>query len=205
MNRRIRQSLNAQIQFAALILNIECQRQFLQEINMAGKHRDNSTRLNLERNLGVNSRNAPDDDYSLYRRDLDRMRGGMDSRPFVDPSLEREADRRSMAYLRRGYHPTQYLEGYGFSGKGPKGYRRSDESIREDVCEALYRSYEVDASGIDVDVKDGCVFLRGEVNDRQMKRDAEEAVEYVPGVIDVQNQLTLKRRQSYTESDTKLS
>lgn len=143
---------------------------------MAGKHRDNSTRMNE----------------------------GSDTRPIVDRSLERDADRASMTYLRHGIHPTRYLEGYGHRGKGPKGYRRSDESIREDVCEALYRSHEVDASGIDVDVKDSCVYLRGEVEDRQMKREAETAVEHVSGVEDVQNLLSLKKRV-IPERNTKLS
>lgn len=171
---------------------------------MAGKHRDNSTRMNLDRNLGISSRKGPNDDFSLYRRDMERMNGGMDTRPIVDRFLERDADRASMAYLRRGAHPTRYLEGYGHSGKGPKGYRRSDESIREEVCEALYRSHEVDASGIDVDVKDSCVYLRGEVEDRFMKRSAETAVENVSGVDDVQNLLTFKRRE-VSERGTRLS
>ena len=161
---------------------------------MGGKHRDNSTRLNLERNLGASSRFAPNDDFSLYREEENKMSGGRDIRTFVDRSLESEADRAGMIYLRHGHHPTHYLSGYGFKGKGPKGYVRSDEKIREDVCEALYRSSLVDASGIDVDVRDACVFLNGEIEDRQMKRLAEEAVENVPGVEDVSNQLTFKRR-----------
>lgn len=161
---------------------------------MGGKHRDNSTRQNLERNLGVSSRFAPNDDFSLYREEADRMSGGRDTRPLKDRSLESEADRAGMVYLRHGHHPTRYLSGYGYQGKGPKGFIRSDEKIREDVCEALYRSSEVDASGIDVDVRDACVYLNGEIENRQMKRMAEEAVENVPGVEDVFNQLTFKRR-----------
>lgn len=171
---------------------------------MAGKHRDNSTRMNLDRNLGISSRKGPNDDFSLYRRDMERENGGLDTRPIIDRSLERDADHASMTYLRSGNHPTRYLEGYGHQGKGPKGYRRSDESIREDVCEALYRSHEVDASGIDVDVKESCVYLRGEVEDRQMKREAEAAVEHISGVDDVQNLLTLKRRE-IPERNTRLS
>jgi hypothetical protein len=40
-----------------------------------------------------------------------------------------------------------------FRGRGPKGYRRSDERIREDVCECLSADDRVDASDIDVTVR----------------------------------------------------
>ena len=77
----------------------------------------------------------------------------------------------------------------GFFGKGPKGYKRSDERIQEDVNEALTRHYDVDASDIEVSVLDGEVTLAGTVANRQMKRRAEEAVEFCSGVKDVHNQL----------------
>lgn len=79
-----------------------------------------------------------------------------------------------------------------FYGKGPKGWRRSDERIKDDVCEALYQSWEVDATHIDVSVNDGHVFLRGTVSSRPAKRRAEEAVEYVSGVDDVINELRIE-------------
>lgn len=84
------------------------------------------------------------------------------------------------------------VEGKHF-GKGPRGWRRSDEMIREEACESLYRDSHVDASNIDVTVKDACVYLRGTVEDRQEKRRAEECVERVSGVEDVQNELRLSR------------
>jgi len=74
-------------------------------------------------------------------------------------------------------------------GKGPKGYIRSDERIREEVCECLTRHGHVDASEIEVRVQDGEVTLTGTVNRREEKRIAEDAVENVPGVRDVHNQL----------------
>ena len=79
---------------------------------------------------------------------------------------------------------------YGrYFGRGPKGYQRSDERIREDVCERLTRSWDVDAEDVDVRVRDGEVTLTGSVMDRYQKRMAEEAVEGIPGVRDVHNQL----------------
>jgi osmotically-inducible protein OsmY len=77
-------------------------------------------------------------------------------------------------------------------GKGPKGYKRSDDSIYEDVCYDLTVSPDVDASDIQVTVKDGIVFLTGQIQDRKEKKMAEYEIENVSGVIDVQNQLTIK-------------
>lgn len=74
-------------------------------------------------------------------------------------------------------------------GKGPQGYMRSDERIREAVCEALTDDEHVDASHIDVTVRDGEVTLTGTVDDRYQKRAAEDAIEHISGVRDVQNQL----------------
>ena len=77
-------------------------------------------------------------------------------------------------------------------GKGPKGWQRSDERIREDVCEALARHPEVDASDIDVKVQNCEVTLTGNVTERDAKRIAEDVVERVFGVKDVQNQIKVK-------------
>lgn len=45
------------------------------------------------------------------------------------------------------------MAGTSMAGKGPKGYKRSDERIREDVCDCLTDDRHVDASGIEVKVK----------------------------------------------------
>lgn len=81
----------------------------------------------------------------------------------------------------------------GHRGRGPKGYKRSDNSIYEDVCVMLSRSPAVDASEIEVSVKEGIVYLNGTVSDRNQKRMAEFEVEHVSGVIDVQNQLNFSQ------------
>lgn len=112
-----------------------------------------------------------------------------DERPIVDEELERNVDRAAVIYAQKRFVPR------GHYGKGPKGYQRSDERIREDVCEALYRSYDVDASNIEVKVNDGCVYLSGEIDSRQTKKMAEDAVENVTGVQDVQNRLTFRRQE----------
>jgi hypothetical protein len=76
-------------------------------------------------------------------------------------------------------------------GKGPKGYQRSDERIKEDVSEALYKNPNVDASDVEVKVESGIVTLSGTIEDRQMKRLAEDVAARVSGVLNVMNLLTV--------------
>jgi hypothetical protein len=76
-----------------------------------------------------------------------------------------------------------------FAGRGPRGYQRSDDRIREDVNEWLTRHPEIDASDIDVTVERCEVTLTGVVEDRRDKRLAEDIAESVPGVNEVHNQL----------------
>lgn len=83
-----------------------------------------------------------------------------------------------------------------FSGRGPKGYRRSDERIREEVCDYLTAHGAIDASEIEVEVEDGEVTLTGTVQDRQTKRLAEDLCDEVRGVKEVYNQLRLEARAS---------
>ena len=78
-----------------------------------------------------------------------------------------------------------------YEGIGPKGWKRTDERIKEDVCLALERSTEVDASGLEVNVEDGCVTLKGDIKSVGMRRVAEDLVESVPGVVDVFSQLRI--------------
>lgn len=80
-------------------------------------------------------------------------------------------------------------------GRGPRGYKRSDDRIHEEVCDRLEAHGGVDASDIEVKVE-GCeVTLTGTVPDRRTKRLAESVAESVRGVVDVHNQLRLGGRQ----------
>jgi hypothetical protein len=82
------------------------------------------------------------------------------------------------------------------SGRGPKGYKRSDERVRDDVSDRLEQSGSIDASEIEVDVKDGIVTLRGSVSERTQKRLAEEAADSTPGVRDVRNEVRVAERDA---------
>jgi len=77
--------------------------------------------------------------------------------------------------------------------KGPKGWQRADDAIREDACEALAYHPYLDASDIEVEVKSGEVTLSGTVRNRASKRLAEALVEPVRGVNDVHNRLTIRK------------
>lgn len=134
-----------------------------------------------------------DEDTDFGNREYNRSRfaepytGGQFSRSQYGTGGQYDRDRwdsRSRGYGERDQN---------FSGRGPKGYRRSDERIREDVCEALFRNPYVDASDIEVTVKEGNVTLRGNVESRDAKREAESCIENLSGVEDVQNELRLKK------------
>ena len=90
-----------------------------------------------------------------------------------------------------------YGESGRYAGRGPKGYQRSDDRIREDVCEHLTHHPEIDASEIDVQVKNGEVTLTGTVERREMKRMAEEVAEGASGVKEVHNQLRMQQQATY--------
>jgi osmotically-inducible protein OsmY len=76
-----------------------------------------------------------------------------------------------------------------YAGRGPKGYRRSDERILEEVCERLTDHPSIDASDIEVNVSDAEVTLTGRVESRAVKHLTEVMTETVSGVKEVHNQL----------------
>ncbi len=87
-------------------------------------------------------------------------------------------------------------------GKGPKNYTRSDDRIREDVSDQLTDHAHIDASEIEVNVKDGEVTLTGTVDDRDTKKRAEEAIESLSGVKHVQNNLRVKDQSNMGKTAT---
>jgi len=92
-----------------------------------------------------------------------------------------------------GSYGNQATGGGRYVGRGPKGYQRSDERIREDVCERLTQHPEIDASEIDIQVSNGEVTLAGAVEDRHQKRLAEDITENVSGIREVNNQLRVSK------------
>ena len=95
---------------------------------------------------------------------------------------------------------TERTEG-PFRGVGPRGYRRSDERMREEVCDRLTDHPRVDASHIEVTCSDGEVTLSGTVSERAMKRLAEDCAESISGVRDVNNRLRVRDERDERERD----
>ena len=141
----------------------------------------------------------PEPYYPYYRGG---RRWGPEERGYVDrrgdeirpwPGDEEAEHRRRSAETRRGTH----------AGRGPRGYQRSDERIREDINDRLTDDAYVDATDIEVSVNNCMVTLTGRVDSREEKRRAEDIVDSVSGVTDVSNQLRVGHRVPITsEPDT---
>jgi hypothetical protein len=80
------------------------------------------------------------------------------------------------------------------AGRGPRGYQRSDDRIREEVNDRLTADGFVDATDIETTVANGEVTLTGYVDSRAAKRAAEDIAEDIYGVRDVHNQLRVRAR-----------
>jgi osmotically-inducible protein OsmY len=140
-----------------------------------------------------------------YNRDYSRDRYGERSRYGNDQRRERgwwdrtsdevsswfgdeSAERRRQQDERERYGGASYHR-----GRGPRGYARSDERIREDVSDRLSDNPILDASDIEVTVSSGEVTLGGSVDSRYSKRLAEDLAEEVSGVKHVQNNLRVRQ------------
>jgi osmotically-inducible protein OsmY len=76
-------------------------------------------------------------------------------------------------------------------GRGPRGYQRSDDRIREEVCERLTDAEDVDASEVEVMVSNCEVALSGSVRTCEQKRRAIDIAEDVSGVHHVRSSLKI--------------
>jgi len=99
-------------------------------------------------------------------------------------------------------HERHIVNRASFAGRGPKGYTRSDERIREDVNDQLTDHHGVDASDIEVRVQNGEVTLTGTAPDRMAKRIAEDCALAVRGVKDVHNQIRVQQSTGIGSSES---
>jgi BON domain len=88
----------------------------------------------------------------------------------------------------------------GFAGVGPRGYKRPDVRIEEEVVQQLEDADWIDATEVEVEVADGVVSLSGEVETRGERRAAEDVAAEVAGVVDVINRLRARERRSRLQS-----
>lgn len=121
------------------------------------------------------------------REEIGGYGGRMQGR-FQEGEGERTGMREGM-----GMREERFEERGRFHGRGPKGYRRPDERILDEVCEILTRHPDIDASEIEVKVNQGKLILSGTVDDRHIKRLVEDLAEDVLGVREVQNQIRVER------------
>jgi hypothetical protein len=116
-----------------------------------------------------------------YRENYNRLPTGQ------WPEIERAERSRGMDIRQRD------LEARGVHrGKGPRSYQRSDMRIREDINDLLLEDPYIDATDIEVAVEKGEVILTGVVEDRNIKRRAEDMIEQVSGVRQLENRLRTK-------------
>ena len=95
----------------------------------------------------------------------------------------------------------QLIGGQGTSGwgraaqqmRGPKGYRRSDERIADDLYRRLSQDDAIDSSDVTFEVRDGVVVLEGTVAERRSRYSIEDAAAACQGVVDVENRIRVAR------------
>jgi osmotically-inducible protein OsmY len=130
-----------------------------------------------------------------WRWDLedDRWDSG---RPFVDRASDEvrswfgddAAERRRMI---DEHHIDPWKPG-PYKGVGPRGWRRSDAGLEDDVAGRLTTAPDIDARDIEVTVADGEVTLQGSVGERAQRRRAEDLAWSCAGVRDVHNRLRVR-------------
>jgi osmotically-inducible protein OsmY len=87
---------------------------------------------------------------------------------------------------RESRRPGMFQRGFK---RGPKGYQRSDERLKEDISERLMQAHDVDSSEVTVNVEAGKVTLEGTVPSRYMKHYIEDLADACPGVQDIDNRI----------------
>ena len=76
-----------------------------------------------------------------------------------------------------------------YRGLGPANAGRTDERLREMICERLMEDDFVDPGDVSVQVREGEVTLEGTVAERYMKRRIEELVDSFNDVKEIHNRL----------------
>lgn len=94
----------------------------------------------------------------------------------LEHSVEWSSDPRSEASREKSHH-----------GKGPRNFSRTDEILKEEVCEVFLMNPDLDPGDIDVSVQDCVVTLKGRVRIREDRYLAEDLARDVSGVKDVIN------------------
>lgn len=119
--------------------------------------------------------------------------GGRDSGGYQGANQSNQAGWNALNSAAGGYGPASRSDN---RRAGPKGYQRSDDRIKDEVCERLYNSYDLDVEDVSVEVGAGQVCLDGTVPERYMKHRIEDIVDQIHGVTDIDNRLKVRRQGS---------
>ncbi len=83
--------------------------------------------------------------------------------------------------------------------RGPKGFKRTDERLKDDIAVRLMYRHDIDSSDVILEVKDGKVTLEGTVPERWMRYAIDDIAESVLGVQDVENNVRVRRTPDASE------
>jgi hypothetical protein len=114
--------------------------------------------------------------------------------PSGDGNIESIGNRND-SYFLPGERRFQKAPRENHRGKGPRNYKRSDDRIKEVLSDTYCDHPYLDASGIEVEVKDSEVILSGWVDDRYAKRLAEDLAEDTLGVTNVENRIRVNEEK----------
>ncbi|UOF00798.1 BON domain-containing protein [Bdellovibrio reynosensis] len=137
-----------------------------------------------------NHRNQPDFHQSERRTPYGQFHGAPYS-AFYDKSQHPKSSSEGRDYLHENLLPEDISRHY--AGRGPKNFKRTDERIREEICDKLTDDPHVDAHDIEVLVMEGYVTLNGTVPEKRMKRMTEELIEQIRDVKDIHNNIKIKK------------
>lgn len=154
-----------------------------------------------EQGHGYGRQHGPFGGYRYDRPEYSRQQSNYGARDQYEPFGEQREWRGEQRGRDESWTDQVRHTGHQFASRvkrafrGPKGYKRSDERIREDVSERMAQHDDLDPSDIEVRVANGEVTLTGTVRSRHEKFLAEEIADDVLGVNDVHVQLRVRRDQ----------
>lgn len=143
-------------------------------------------------NQNMNGGNLYGDRYRTGWRNQRDYEVGSERGFMSEDDYDRGTPRYGMSSGYRDEYARRLNQSGQHRGKGPRGYKRADNRIEEDINDRLTDDSLVDASEVDVAVQNGEVTLTGTVDSREAKRRAEDIAESVPGVTHLENRIKVR-------------
>jgi hypothetical protein len=78
-------------------------------------------------------------------------------------------------------------------GRAPRTCWRTDERVREDICDRLMMNHHIDVRDVSVAVREGIVILEGSVPERRMRYLIEDLAADCMNAIDVENRIRVTK------------